>query len=267
VYFTPVDAFSKAHKASTVDVTVIKIGGSCLASHAELRKVAGRMALRIAAGEKLVLVVSALKGVTDALLREAGERGIRHPADLDAHVAKGEAESAHLLAEELCALGVRAEAVAPGKWSWPVVTDSNHGDANPLIEETAARSEAKLKPLLETGVTPVVCGFVGVDEHGRVTTLGRGGSDATALLLGRVLGATQVVLLKDVDGFYSADPKKDSTARRLPHLTAKEALVLAENGAKVIQPKALQLKAENVPLLVIGSESGVGTLITGCVET
>lgn len=247
-------------------LVVVKVGGSCLSSREDLESVADQLAETILSGVRLVVVVSAFRGVTDSLLREAREKGVREPAELDAHLSKGEADSARLLSAALRARGVHATAIDPGSEFWPVMTDGRHGDANPLVEETRDSARAYLSPMISGGVTPVVCGFVGMCPHGSVTTMGRGGSDATALLLGRVLGACEVVLVKDVDGMYSADPKHSVSARHLPVLSAGEALRMSEAGAKVVQPKALRLKAAEVPLRIVGNGSGRGTLIVGGVQ-
>jgi aspartate kinase len=246
--------------------SVIKIGGSCLSSQDSLGEVSRQLAAAVQSGSRIVIVVSALKGATDALLCEAKALGITDPAMLDAHLAQGEAQSARLLSDALRNAGIPAVAVSPGSDYWPVVTDSRHGDADPLVEETAAGAASYLQPMLEAGVTPVVCGFVGMTRSGEVTTMGRGGSDATAILLGRVLCAGEVVLVKDVDGIYSADPKTHPDAKRLPSLSAREALRLSEGGAKVVQAKALRLKHSEIPLRVVGNGSGRGTLIVGGAE-
>lgn len=247
-------------------VSVLKVGGSCLSSPAAASEVAERLAERIGGGERLVIVVSALKGVTDRLLEEATVRGITELAALDEHLAQGEIESARLLAEELRGRGVRVACVEPSSSAWPIVTTEVHGDADPLVEETEARVAQGLAPLIEAEVTPVVCGFLGKTREGEITTMGRGGSDATAVLLGRVLRAREVVLLKDVEGVHTSDPKRNSSAKMIKRIHAMEALRLAEKGAKVVQVKALKLKSADVPLLVVGNGSGKGTLIRGAVE-
>lgn len=250
-----------------MSIAVLKIGGSCLTGEEAVREITSLLAARIRAGEKIVVVVSALKGVTDALVREAQEKGIAHdPVMLDACISRGEITSAQLLTEKMRAEGVSVACIEPCAKEWPVITDGVHGDAEPLIPETEERVQQHILPLIERGITPIVCGFVGKTKRGAITTMGRGGSDATAVLLGRALRAKEVVLLKDVDGLHTADPKKNPGAKPIPRMHAAEALRLVEGGAKIIQEKALRLKAADVPLLVIGNGSGIGTIIEGAVD-
>lgn len=245
-----------------MNAVVLKIGGSCLSSIEEARAVTMQIAQRINDGERIVVVVSALKGVTDRLLQEAREKALE-PIRLDEHLANGEIESARLIASLLTGIGIPAVVVEPKNGLWPIRTNCKHGDADPLMAECEELVLERVRPLIEVGAVPVVCGFIGVDDEGHITTMGRGGSDATAVIVGNAIRAKEVVLLKDVDGLHTADPKVDPGARQIPHISAEEALELARRGAKVIQPKALRLKHVDVPILVIGNGTGRGTLIVG----
>ena len=246
---------------------VVKVGGSCLEKPEYLDEIADQFAELVLSGYKLVIVVSAMKGETDKLLEEARLLGITDPAKLDAHIAQGEMNSAKALARILeFGHGVPSHAVLPGSKHWSIKTDARFGDANPLIEETRERTIESMSNLLNSVSVAVVCGFLGETLEGEITTLGRGGSDATALLLGNVLRASEVVLVKDVDGMYNCDPRKNKHAERIPKMTAVEAYEMAKNGAKVVQPKALELKSSDVDLRIVGNGSGKGTIITGAVD-
>jgi bifunctional aspartokinase / homoserine dehydrogenase 1 len=132
-----------------------------------------------------------------------------------------------------------------------VRTDANFGNASPDLERTDAALRKVLKPLLGQGVTPVVTGFIGSAPDGEVTTLGRGGSDLTASLVGRAMAAARVNLWKDVPGLLTSDPRLIPDARVLPQLNVREAAELAYYGAKVLHPRALiPIIGRKVPLFV-----------------
>ncbi len=160
----------------------------------------------------------------------------RPPRSVDEAVAVGERLSALLLAEHLKADGIPA--VAINAWD-VIVTDAVFGNASPLMEPTRARSAARLLPLLEQGILPVVTGFNGATADGRPTTLGRGGSDFSASILAAALDAAELWIWTDVDGIMSADPRLVRDAQVLPEITYAEAAELAYNGAKVLHPRTL----------------------------
>jgi aspartate kinase len=148
----------------------------------------------------------------------------------------GERLSALLVAEHLNAEGVRAEAV--NAWE-VVVTDAVFGNASPLMEPTREKAGARLRPVIEAGVMPVITGFNGATADGRPTTLGRGGSDFSASIVAAALDASELWIWTDVDGIMSADPRLVPDAQVLPEITYAEAAELAYNGAKVLHPRTL----------------------------
>jgi aspartokinase/homoserine dehydrogenase 1 len=166
-----------------------------------------------------------------ALLRELT------PRTLDSISSIGERLSAPLLAACLAELGVRSVSVEATEL---IVTDPYHGRAEPYMDLTRERSVARLRPLLEQGLVPVVTGFIGATPEGVLTTLGRGGSDYSATILGAVLGADEIVVWTDVDGVLSADPRLVPSARTIPEISYREAAELAYFGAKVLHPKTLR---------------------------
>jgi len=187
------------------------------------------------------------------------------PEDYPEVVAMGERTSARIFSAALKAQGADSKYFEPNQDEWPVITDSNFTDAKPLLEETCRRVKAHLEPLLGK-VIPVVCGFLGRDEHGRVTTLGRGGSDTTALLLANCLKAEEVILVKETEGVMSADPKIVPDAKPLPKLDIHEMFTLAYGGAKIVKAEALKYKLPNQRLRVVRFSNSLksgGTEIVG----
>jgi len=165
-----------------------------------------------------------------ALLRELT------PRVLDAISSLGERLSAPLVAAAVHELGVCSEAIEATEL---VVTDAFHGGAEPQMELTREKSQARLRPLLEKGIVPIVTGFIGATCEGQLTTLGRGGSDYSATILGAALDADEVIIWTDVDGVLTADPRLVPEARTIPVISYREAAELAYFGAKVLHPKTL----------------------------
>src|SRR6202522_406046 len=148
----------------------------------------------------------------------------------------GERLSAPIVAAALAECGVKSEAIEATEL---VVTDSCHGAADPLMNLTRERCEARLRPLLRQGVIPVVTGFIGATADGMLTTLGRGGSDYSATILGATLHADEVIIWTDVDGLMTADPRLVQDAATIPEISYREAAELAHFGAKVLHPKTV----------------------------
>jgi bifunctional aspartokinase / homoserine dehydrogenase 1 len=166
-----------------------------------------------------------------ALLRELSLR------TMDAISSLGERLSAPLVAAAVKELGLKSEAVDATEL---IVTDEFHGGAEPLMEQTREKSRARIRPLLEQGALPVVTGFLGATAEGELTTLGRGGSDYSATILGAALDADEVIIWTDVDGVLTADPRLVTEAQTIPEISYREAAELAYFGAKVLHPKTLR---------------------------
>ena len=242
---------------------VVKFGGACLSNGEKVRKAAGKV---VESGYKeVVVVVSAMGDTTNRLIEIMKQIGTVAPEDYPEVVAMGERTSARIFSAALKAQGADSKYFEPNQDEWPVITDSNFTDAKPLLEETCRRVKAHLEPLLGK-VIPVVCGFLGRDEHGRVTTLGRGGSDTTALLLANCLKAEEVILVKETEGVMSADPKIVPDAKPLPKLDIHEMFTLAYGGAKIVKAEALKYKLPNQRLRVVRFSNSLksgGTEIVG----
>jgi aspartokinase/homoserine dehydrogenase 1 len=182
--------------------------------------------------EKMKAVLDEGRRLCDgtALLRELTPRA------LDAISSLGERLSAPLVAAAVNKAGATSEAIEATEL---IVTDAFHGSAEPQMEATRSKSHARLRPLLEKGIVPVVTGFIGATAEGQLTTLGRGGSDFSATILGAALDAVEVIIWTDVDGVLTADPRLVPDARTITEISYREAAELAYFGAKVLHPKTL----------------------------
>jgi aspartokinase/homoserine dehydrogenase 1 len=180
----------------------------------------------------------------------------------DAIASLGERLAAPIVATALNFQGVISKAIEATDL---IVTDANFGSADPCADATRRRCEARLAPLLHQNVIPVITGFIGATPDGRLTTLGRGGSDYSATILGAALGASEVIIWTDVDGVLTADPRLVPSARTIPELSYREAAGLAHFGAKVLHPKTLRpLSSNGIPVWIRNSFSSQhpGTKIT-----
>ena len=187
----------------------------------------------------------------DRLLRGTSLLRELTPRALDAISGIGERLSAPLVAGAINELGVRSVAVSATE---VIVTDPHHGRAEPLMPPTRVRAEARLRPLLDQGIVPVVTGFIAATLDGIQTTLGRGGSDYSATILGAALGAQETVIWTDVDGVKTADPRLVPEARTIPEISYNEAAELAYFGAKVLHPNTLRpVTAAGVPVWIRNS--------------
>src|SRR5205814_2095106 len=185
--------------------------------------------------------VNALIGEFERTVNGMAMLGERPPRSVDEAVVTGERLAALLVAEHLNAEGEAAEVVN----AWDIiVTDAVFGNASPVMDLTRERSQARLIPMLQKGLLPVVTGFSGATADGRPTTLGRGGTDFSASILAAALDASELWIWTDVDGIMSADPRLVSDAQVLDEITYAEAAELAYNGAKVLHPRTLAPLAE-----------------------
>ena len=200
-----------------------------------------------------------------SLLADISEEETSVPLLQDLVVSYGERLSAPLLAEVCTQAGLPARYVDARRC---IITDGEHGRAEPLLDQTATRTRSKLEPMINDGVIPILGGFIGSATDGTTTTLGRGGSDYTAALVGAVLGASEVQIWTDVPGVLTADPRVLQQARTIPRLSYDEAAELAYFGAKVLHPKTIQPAVEqNIPVRICNARSPEeeGTIV--CSET
>jgi aspartate kinase len=246
---------------------VIKFGGADLATGEKVAQAAQMVA--DANYKEIIVVVSAMGKTTDSLLNTTSQIGNVSDPDYAELISMGERVSARFFCSALRTRGGKAELFDPCGDNWPLITDSEFRNAKPDMEKTTVMARKFLAPLLGDAI-PVVCGFVGKDRNGRITSLGRGGSDTTALVLAKCLDADEVILVKETSGVLSADPKIVSEARSLNKLDIREMFDLAQGGAKIVKPEALRYKQPNQMLRVVDFSSGNltvgGTKITGSLD-
>ncbi|OZA22325.1 MAG: aspartate kinase [Hydrogenophilales bacterium 17-61-9] len=238
---------------------VQKYGGTSVANVERIRAVAERVAKFKMLGHQVVVVLSAMSGETNRLIGLARQiQTDPDPRELDMLVSTGEQVTIALLAMALKDLGLKAKSYTGAQVR--ILTDDAHTKARILsIDETPMRRD------LDSGHVIVVAGFQGVDEHGNITTLGRGGSDTTGVALAAALKADECQIYTDVDGVYTTDPRIVPTARRLKTITFEEMLEMASLGSKVLQIRSVEFAGKyKVKLRVLSSfqEEGDGTLIT-----
>ncbi|MEX2724288.1 MAG: aspartate kinase [Candidatus Freyarchaeota archaeon] len=254
---------------NTDNTIVVKFGGSCLSTSEDLVRAAKMVVAETSKGRNVVVVVSALKGTTDQLLRlaEGSTEGNISSAELDEILSMGERVAARLMASALRSAGVKSISIDPYSEYWPIFTHDRFGDADPLVKETKKAVVEKLTPLIENQVVPVVCGFLGKTLQGQITTLGRGGSDTSAVLIGNCLAAKEVILVKDVEGVLTGDPDFIESTALIKSLDTEEVVRLTSAGAKIIHPKALWFKPRDMLIRIVGFQNGdlaaTGTVITG----
>ncbi|MFQ5954684.1 MAG: aspartate kinase [Kiloniellales bacterium] len=236
---------------------VQKFGGTSVADIGHIKRVARRVKAEVDAGHQVAVVISAMAGVTDQLVDWTTETCALHDArEYDVVVSTGEQVTSGLLAIALQDLGIPARSWLA--WQIPVRTDGSHGKARILGIETD-----ELVRRLEDGQVAVVAGFQGLAPDGRLTSLGRGGSDTTAVALAAALRADRCDIFTDVGGVYTTNPRIVTRARKLDKITYEEMLEMASQGSKVLQPRAVGLAMkEGVRLQVLSSfDDTPGTLV------
>lgn len=236
---------------------VQKFGGTSVADIARLEKVSLKIKQEVDAGHQVAVVVSAMAGVTNRLVGYAQSlAGSVQSTEYDVVIAAGEQVTSGLLALALTQIGIPARSLLA--WQIPIVTDETHGSAR--IEHI---EPARLEDCWSKGIVPVIAGFQGLTPHGRLTTLGRGGSDTTAVALAAALKADRCDIYTDVMGVYTADPRIVPKAQKLQRITYEEMFELSAQGAKVLQTRSVETAMQNqVRVRVLSSfHEEVGTEI------
>ena len=239
-------------------LVVQKFGGTSVGNIERIKHVAALIAESRQAGNAVVVVVSAMSGETDRLLKLAHELApFPNEREMDMLLSTGERVTIALLAMALRAMGLDARSYTGRQVG--IMTDSTHTRAR--IERITAE---RIKEALDQGIIPVVAGFQGINENNDVTTLGRGGSDLTAVALAAALHAEQCLIYTDVEGIFTADPNIVPSARKLEKVSYEEMLELASLGAKVLQSRSVEFAAKyEVPVIVKSTfKEGEGTLVT-----
>jgi len=214
---------------------VLKFGGTSVGDTDRIKNVARKVKAEVARGHQVAVVVSAMSGATNQLVKWVNEIAPLHDAsEYDVVVATGEQVTIGLLALALQQEGVKARSWV--SWQMPIKTDGAHAKARILDIDTAALARSMAK-----GEVPVVPGFQGLSPEGRITTLGRGGSDTSAVALAAALDAERCDIYTDVDGVYTTDPRIVEKARKIDRVTYEEMLEMASQGSKVLQTRSVEL--------------------------
>lgn len=240
---------------------VQKYGGTSLQDAQKIRSAAKRAAELVGEGHRVVIVVSAQGDTTDLMIEKAMQIN-RHRAarEMDAYLAAGEQMSAGLLAMAIGALGCGA--VSLTGWQAGIHTDGIHGNARILDVDTG-----RIRKELDAGKIVVVSGFQGVDSDGDITTLGRGGSDTTAVALAAYLRADRCQIFTDVDGVYDRDPRIFPDAVRFDRISYEKMMALVENGAQVLHDRSVEFaKKYGIAVEVLSAATGQPGTVVGELE-
>ena len=246
---------------------VVKFGGSSLADHEKLLKAVMAVVSEAKRGTKIAVVVSAMGKTTDVLMTTAKNtsNGKLAKHELDDILSMGERTSIRIFAAALRNNGIDACYFDPMEDRWPIVTDESFQNANPDVKECIKNIKKLVLPLIEKGTIPVMPGFIGKTKDGKITTLGRGGSDTTAFLIGEGIGADQIMLVTDAQGIMTSDPKIIKEPKLLPEINVNTLVGLADSGAKFIHSKALKYKPKDIDVKVMSNKhddlSMPGTII------
>jgi aspartate kinase len=248
---------------------VVKFGGNSLRTGSLILKSASKLEEMVKEGVKVAVVVSAMGRTTDILLKAAkgaSEDKIQ-PHELDEVLSMGERISARIFTSALRAKGLNARLLDPSDPDWPILTDDRFFNANIFVDASIEKVKSLIPPLMDEGVIPVIPGFIGRSaKSSKITTLGRGGSDITALLVATAIDAERVVLVTDVEGVMSADPKIVEKPMLIRELTVEELIGLADVGSKFIHGKALKYKKSDIDLVMTSHQSPrfeAGTVVKG----
>jgi aspartate kinase len=233
---------------------IAKFGGTSLGSGERIDRAANSVAAAVEEGHEVAVVASAMGSTTDDLLEEINFE--TDSADRAEIVSMGERTSVRMLKAALEARGVDAIFLEPGSDDWPIITDAA-GEVD--VDETLERARAVAARMGD--VVPVLTGFLAQDHDGNVTTLGRGGSDTTAVMLGKYMDADEVVIVTDVEGVMTGDPRVVEGARNVGEITVDELRNLSFRGAEVVAPSALTYKDDRMPVRVVHYQHG--DLLTG----
>jgi len=236
-------------------ILVVKFGGSSLENGEKISNAVRAIVKELGKGSKIAVVVSAMGKTTDFLLKAVEEAVNRDKivcsADVDDVLAMGERTSARIFSAALKASGVKCRYFDPADADWPMITSDVPMNADPILEICEERICKHVLPLLDEGLVVVIPGFVGKTLDGKITTMGRGGSDITAFVLARALKAKQVILVTDVDGIMTADPKLVKSARKIPQIDVNSLIGLTGSSQKFLQKKALRYKEDWVDVKII----------------
>lgn len=254
-----------------MELIVAKFGGTSVGNGDRIKKAAQSVVNEFMKGNQVVVVVSAINKTTDDLINVANDAigDNVSPEQMAQILSMGEMTSTRVFASTIESLGVKSTFVDPYSDAWPIITDNSPLDAKINFKASEFQSK-KIAKILDEGIIPVVCGFLGRGPNNEITTIGRGGSDVTAFFLGHALKASEVVIVTDVDGVMSTDPRKIQEAEKLDKISVEEMRDIAVHGAQVLHPNALKYKDPMIKAKIISFEKGnlsdKGTEIVGPFE-
>ncbi|MFW6149094.1 MAG: aspartate kinase, partial [Atribacterota bacterium] len=239
---------------------VVKFGGTSIQDTERIEKATQSIIKKINDGNEVLVVVSAMGDTTDNLisLLDGVTKKIYDINDYAEFVSFGERMSARLIFTALKAKGIKSCTFDPSKENFPIITDSdNLLEADIDSIKSKEQCQLYIEPLLKEGIVPVVCGFLGRSEQtGNITCLGRGGSDISAFALGNFIQADEVIIVTDASGVASADPRLIKKVETLPKISVEEMGILAEGGARVLHPRALNFKKSKMKAKIIHFQDG-----------
>tara|TARA_B100001115_G_C15840000_1_gene420881 strand:- start:1786 stop:3000 length:1215 start_codon:yes stop_codon:yes gene_type:complete len=239
-------------------IVVLKFGGTSVGSIERIKKVAKIIISYHKKGYKVIVVSSAMSGVTNELVRKSKQISERFsPSEYDVLVSSGEQVACSLIAARLLHIGIKSRSWL--SWQVPIITKGNHKNAKII-----SIHKKRILNYLKKGGIPIVTGFQGIDISERITTIGRGGSDASAIMLAKFFKAERCIIYTDVEGVYTTDPNKHRKAKKIKVISYEEMLEMASLGAKVMQPVSIQdARLNRINIEVKSSfNKKTGTLIT-----
>ncbi|MFO7792118.1 MAG: hypothetical protein R6W73_03940 [Candidatus Saliniplasma sp.] len=248
----------------------MKIGGSCLKDGYSLGTSLEKVEKCLDDGYHPILVLSALNGLTDDLIDIVNFNIDDDPSTSDSILSEGEMLSSRIFKKILKHKGRDSKIIDVNEKHFPIITYEKDGNIEVDLERTRSELEKKLKPLINKGVIPIIPGFLGKTKEGKITTLGRGGSDTTSVLIGSLLNASEVVLLKDVPGILRCDPNFRTSDKIIENISVHRAVELGLNGGDVINPEALKYKSKDTDVRIVDYDNddflSCGTKITGSID-
>lgn len=261
-----------SRSADTSKRVIVKFGGTSIADPDRITRATSSIVKAVKSGKEVIVVVSAMGKTTDELLSilHSTNKSIDRE-DEDDILSMGERISARIFTAFLKTEGLKSKYFDPSDNTWPIITDDNYSNANPILDECEKKVKDFVEPLLSKNIVPVIAGFIGKTKSGKISTIGRGGSDTTAFILAKALKSNEVIMVTDSNGIMTADPKLIPDAQRIPEISIDSLLSLADSGKKFIHRKALKYKAPESNVKVIshmnGDLSAKGTIITGGIRS
>ncbi|MDR2873990.1 MAG: aspartate kinase [Methanobrevibacter sp.] len=251
-----------------MELIVAKFGGTSIGDGEKIKKAAQSIVNEYMNGNKIVVVVSAINKTTNELdkIMHDSTRGNISDKQKAEIFSMGEMTSVRIVSSAIESLGVKSVRIDPFSELWPILTNNKFIESNIDFEKSVKQSQ-KLLNIVEQGIIPVVCGFLGKSQSGHITVLGRGGSDTTAFFLANSLNANQAIIVTDVDGVMTSDPNKLENVKKLDKISVEEMIDLSIHGNQVLHSNSLKYKSSSFDAKIISYKSGSlsddGTLIVG----